>query len=390
MVSVAAVLANASWFSATAVLPSLRSAWNLTAADGAWLVVAVQVGFVVGSVGAAVLNLPDRLEPRRLIAAAAVVAGTANAGLVFCHGLAAAVPIRFLVGVALAGVYAPAVRLVATYFERGRGMATGVVVGALTLGSGMPHLVGALGSPPWQETIVATSALALVAAIAVGRVDQGPARSPTPTLDVRAAARAIVSDRPVRLATFGYLGHMWELYAMWSWLAVFFAASRGTGDRGAIWVGPVTFLAVGAFGMAGSVAAGWLADRAGRTFTTSAAMLISAGCCLTSPVVFGSPMPVAVAFLCIWGAAVIADSAQFSAAITELADPQYSGSVLALQLAFGFMLTIASIRLVPVVADVLSWQFALVPLAIGPLLGTVAMLRLRGLPASLALANGRR
>jgi hypothetical protein len=167
-------LANASWFSATAVVPALQRQWGLTSAGAAWLVIVVQVGFVVGSIGAALLNLPDRLEPRRLIAAAAVIAGAANGGLLLAHGLATAVPMRFLVGVALAGVYAPGVRLVATYFTLGRGMATGVVVGALTLGSGTPNLVRGVGGAHWQVTIVVTSALALVAAIVVSPVRAGP------------------------------------------------------------------------------------------------------------------------------------------------------------------------------------------------------------------------
>jgi predicted MFS family arabinose efflux permease len=174
LVSLAAVLANASWFSATAVVPALQRQWGLTSAGAAWLVIVVQVGFVVGSIGAALLNLPDRLEPRRLIAAAAVIAGAANGGLLLAHGLATAVPMRFLVGVALAGVYAPGVRLVATYFTLGRGMATGVVVGALTLGSGTPNLVRGVGGAHWQVTIVVTSALALVAAIVVSPVRAGP------------------------------------------------------------------------------------------------------------------------------------------------------------------------------------------------------------------------
>jgi MFS family permease len=390
LVALAAVLANSAWFSATAVVPALEADWHLTAAGSAWLVIVVQIGFVTGSVGAALLNLPDRVEPRRLIAGSAVAAGVANLGLVATHGLALALPVRFLVGLALAGVYAPAVRLVATHFEHGRGVATGVVVGSLTLGSATPHLVRGLGHVPWQATIVVTSGLAVLAAVSVRPVRAGPAAVATPPLDVGAAIRALASQRPLRLATLGYLGHMWELYALWSWLAAFFIAARQMHRPSAVETGTVTFLAIGVAGLVGAVAAGRYADRLGRTAVTSAAMVISAACCLASPLAFVATDPVLIGVLLVWGASVIADSAQFSAAVTELAEPRYAGSVLALQLALGFTLTIASIRLVPVAVDLVGWRYALLPLAVGPLGGTVAMLRLRRLPESLALANGRR
>lgn len=392
LVSLATVLANASWFSATAVVPALEGEWHLDAAEAAWLVVAVQVGFVTGSIGAALLNLPDRLEARWLIGGAAIAAGVANLGLLAAHGVALALPMRFAVGVALAGVYAPAVRLVASYYERGRGVATGVVVGALTLGSGTPHLVRGLTNISWHVTIEVTTGLALLAAAAISSVRPGPAAARPPSLDIGAATRALRRDLPLRLTTVGYLGHMWELYALWSWLTAFYIAARtSTGTTpGITETGTVAFTAIGAAGMVGAVAAGRLADRVGRTATTSTAMVLSAGCCVASPLAFGAPPAVLIGVLVVWGAVVIADSAQFSAAVTELAEPSYAGSVLALQLALGFSLTIVSIRLVPILADHLGWRFALVPLGAGPLLGTVAMLRLRTLPASRRLAQGRR
>jgi predicted MFS family arabinose efflux permease len=273
-------------------------------------------------VAPALLNLPDRVEPRWLIAGSAVAAGTTNLGLLAASGLAVALPVRFGVGVALAGVYAPAVRLVTTHFERGRGVATGAVVGALTLGSGSPYLVRGLGNVPWQATIAVTSILAVLAAVSVRTVRPGPAAIASPPLDISAALRALAGYRPLRLATLGYLGHMWELYALWSWLSAFFVAARLMHPPGMAETGTVTFLAIGVAGLLGAVAAGRLADRLGRTAITSGAMLISAACCLASPLAFGAARPVLVAVLLIWGASVIADSAQFSAAVTELAEPR--------------------------------------------------------------------
>jgi MFS family permease len=387
-VAVAAVLANSTWFSATAVVPALSREWQLTSASAAWLAIAVQAGFIAGSVASALLNLPDRLEPRRLMAAAAVAAAVFNAELLTAGGLVAALPSRFAVGVAIAGVYAPGVRLVATHFDRGRGLAAGIVVGALTFGSSTPHLVRGLADIPWQATIAATSVLALAAVPAVLPVRAGSTATAAPRLDLGAAWRTL-RERPLRLTTGSYLGHMWELYAFWAWLPMFFAASREP-MPGRVEAGVVAFAAIGVAGLAGCVVAGVLADRAGRTAITTAAMLTSAVCCLASPLAFDAPTGVLVAMLVIWGAAVIADSAQFSAAVTELAGPEYAGSALTLQLAFGFTLTVVSIRLVPVFADAAGWRFALLPLAAGPLLGAAGMLRLRTLPVAHLLAGGRR
>jgi predicted MFS family arabinose efflux permease len=356
-VAATAVLANSTWFSATAIVPALEHDWGVGATGAAWLVVAVQIGFITGSAGAAVLNLPDRVEPRRLIALAALVAAAANAALLLAGGLATALPSRFAVGVGLAGVYAPGVRLVATWFRRSRGLAAGVVVGALTLGSGTPHLVRAIADIPWQATILATSSLAVLAAVTIRPVHAGTAPA-SPPLDLAAAVRALRA-RPVRLVTLGYLGHMWELYALWSWLPAFVTASRAAPGRLA--TGVIAFAAIGVAGLLGAVVAGGVADRVGRTATTSAAMLTSAACCLLSPVAFGLPAAALLVVVFLWGATVIADSAQFSAAVTELAEARYAGSTLTLQLALGFALTIVSIRLVPIVAGLAGWRVALLP-----------------------------
>jgi MFS family permease len=388
LVSLVAVLANSTWFSATAVVPALDRQWHLHGSGAAWLVAAVQVGFIAGSLGAALLNLPDRVQTRRLIAGAAIGAAASNAALLLAGGLGTALPSRLAVGVALAGVYAPCVRLVASYFERGRGVATGAVVGSLTLGSAAPHLVRGAADLDWHVTILVTSALALVAAVVIARVPTGPGAPPAPPLRIGAAVRAL-RERPLRLATLGYMGHMWELYAVWAWLPAFYVASRPAVPS-RLQTGVVVFAAIGLAGLAGSVAAGRLADRFGRTAITSAAMLVSAACCLASPLTFGASDGVLLVVLLIWGAAVIADSAQFSAAVTELAEPRYAGSALTLQLALGFALTVATIRLVPVLVGAAGWRYALLPLAAGPLAGTVAMLALRASPAARMLANGRR
>ncbi len=391
LVGVVEVLALATWFSATAVVPALERAWGLSPAGAAWLAGAVPAGFVAGSLLSALLNLADRIEPRRLIAFSALGAAAANLALLAAGGLGLAVPSRFLVGVCLAGVYPPGMKLVATHFRSGRGLAIGVVVGALTLGSASPHLVGGFGGVRWEGVIVVTSLAAVLAAALIGSVRQGPYGAPSPPLDLGYAVRAM-RDRSLRLATFGYLGHMWELYALWAWLPAYVAAStaRAGEPAGRLTAALLTFSAIGLAGFAGAVAGGRLADRFGRTALTSAAMALSATCALASAAVFGAPLVALVVLISVWGATVIADSAQFSTAATELAETRYAGSMLTLQTALGFLLTIVSIRLVPVFVDAVGWRFALVPLAIGPALGVVAMLRLRALPEARRMAGGAR
>jgi hypothetical protein len=281
-------------------------------------------------------------------------------------------------------------KMISTWFQSQRGLAIGTIVGALTVGKATPYLVHAIPNVGVAAVIVTASSGAVIAALLVATsYHDGPypfTSRPFSWGLVVTVARV----REWRLATSGYLGHMWELYALWSWLAAFFVAARQMHQPSAIQTGTVTFLAIGVAGLAGAIAAGHLADRLGRTAVTSAAMVVSAACCLASPLAFASTEPVLIGVLLVWGASVIADSAQFSAAVTELAEPRYAGSVLALQLALGFTLTIVSIRLVPIAVEVVGWRYALLPLAVGPVAGAVAMLRLRLLPESVALANGRR
>lgn len=391
VVGIVEVLALATWFSATAVVPSLREAWGLSTAGAAWLASAVPGGFVAGSLLSATLNLADRIEPRFLMATSALGAGLANLGILAAGDLLPALPLRFLTGAFLAGVYPPGMKLVATHFRRGRGLAIGVVIGALTLGSASPHLVRGVGDISWEGVVVVTSLCALAAAALIIRVREGPHGTLSPPLDVGYALRAM-RHRPLRLATLGYLGHMWELYAVWAWLPAFVAASTAAAGApaGRFTTGALVFAAIGLAGLAGAIGGGRLADRYGRTALTSAAMLLSGACALLSMVAFSAPLWLLVLLLAVWGAAVIADSAQFSTAVTELAEPRYAGSVLTLQTALGFLLTIATIRLVPIVADAAGWRYSLAPLAIGPALGTIAMLRLRGLPEAVRMAGGAR
>jgi MFS family permease len=370
LLAFALVLSMATWFSASAVVPQLRDDWGLSPSAAAWLTIAVQLGFVAGALASSITTAADVIPPHVVIFWGSLGAAAANAAIVATHGPAGAIPLRFATGFFLAGVYPPALKLMATWYRRGRGTALGILVGALTLGSGLPHLVNGLGGLDWQVVIIVTSALTVAGgAVALVAVPEGPYRFPPATFDPH-QARLVFANRGVRLTSLGYFGHMWELYAMWAWFLVF---ARDSLFASASVAAVVTF-AVIATGALGCVVGGVLGDRLGRAETTAGFLACSGLCALTIGFL---PTWAAILVGLIWGFTVIGDSAQFSTLVTEYADQAYVGTALALQLAVGFTLTVATIWLIPVFEDALGWTWAFAFLAPGPAIGIVAMLRLR-------------
>ncbi|MCW5715245.1 MAG: MFS transporter [Bauldia sp.] len=380
------------WFATAAAGPSLAAEFRLTPGRLSLLVAAVSAGFALGSVVSAVTGLADRVDPRRLYAASALAGALASLWLILLADPASplALILRIATGAAMAGVYPIGMKIAVSWADRDRGLLVGLLVGALTLGSASPHLFAVAAGVDWRPIMWLSTAAAFAGAVAILFVRMGPGIAPTTRFEPRMALLA-VRDRALRLANLGYLGHMWELYAVWGSIAAYLAASFAAHDamsdpRGA----SVAAFAVVGIGALGALGGGYLADRIGRTATTIGALLVSGACCLVAGAVFGGPPGLVVAVCLVWGVSVIADSAQFSATVSELSPPGLTGTMLTVQTAAGFALTLATVQLVPLLADRIGWNWAFAPLAIGPLVGAFAMWRLRGLPAASRLANGRR
>ncbi len=383
------VLGMSTWFSASAVIPQLRSLWNLSDSTAAWLTIAVQLGFVAGALLSSAFNLADLISLRLVILFGAMGAAAANACLLVARGSGSAIPMRFATGFFLAGVYPPAFKLMATWTRRGRGTALGLLAGGISLGSATPHLVNALGGLDWRTVVGVTSVLTLVAgATAFSMLYEGPFPFARAVFDPRQIGR-VLGNRAVRLATLGYFGHMWELFAMWAWFAAFLTAELAAIGLDSASAVPIATFAVIAIGAPGCWIGGVLGDRWGRTKTAALMMTTSGLCALSIGLAFEGPLWIVLAVGLLWGFSVIADSAQFSTMVTELADQAYVGTALTLQLALGFTLTVATIWLIPKLENALSWRWAFASLAPGPALGVLAMLRLRSLPEAAHLSQGR-
>jgi MFS family permease len=391
LLSLAEMMAMGVWFSASAVVPVLTRLWQLDASGQAWLTMSVQIGFVVGAVGSAILNLADRVAADRLLTISSVAAGLCTASIpLFASSLTPALFFRFLSGMFLAGVYPVGMKLVATWTKEDRGVGIGLLVGALTVGTAFPHLLRIFGSlDEWKIVLYIAALFAVLGGmVSFLFVRPGPNAAKNPPFNWHYTGY-IFRNREILMANLGYLGHMWELYAMWTWVPIFLALSFSQSGLNPKWAGVWAFTIIGVGGL-GSAIAGRMADRMGRTTVTIGSLLISGLCCLIAGFLFGGNPVVLVGLCLIWGFAVVADSAQFSACISELAHPEYIGTALTLQTSLGFLLTLVTIRLLPNLVTWVGWHWAFSFLILGPIVGIWAIAKLRRSPAAVKLANGRR
>ncbi|MEM6623738.1 MAG: MFS transporter [Pseudomonadota bacterium] len=362
------------WFSSAAVLAEMQDEAGLSSTDLAWLTTAVQLGFALGALGFAALGIADRFDSRRVFCLSAVIAAAANLGqLAVPIGGAEAMFLRALTGAALAGVYPVGMKIAVGWGKEDRGLLVGALVGALTVGSASPHLIALMGGADWRITIWVTTLITMAGGAAMLTAGLGPFHARAPRLEL-AAIRLAWTDRRIRLAILGYLGHMWELYIFWAWVGVIAAQSyvlaglANTGDLAKL----TAFLAVALGGMA-CVICGRIADRVGKARVSAWILGLSAAAAMGTALAWGGPVWLVMGLLIVWGVLVVPDSPLFSALVADAAPPERAGSLMTLQTSIGFLLTAITVQATPWLAGTFGWPLVLGAMGIGPVLGVVAM-----------------
>lgn len=361
------------WFASNAIMGDLQQVWVLPDRALGYMTSAVLFGFISGTLLFAFFNVSDRFSPRLVFFTCSVLGALINLCLFFAGGLFPLLALRFTTGVFLAGIYPVGIKIAAGWYRSDLGKAIGFLVGALVLGHAFPFLLKAIGQKfPWEALVVSVSALcALGGVLMLLLVPDGPYTSKGTGFDP-AALGVIFRSKRFRASALGYFGHMWELYGLWTFVPVivsmYAVAHPGAGLDVPFWV--FCIIAAGAGACAGG---GLLSVRVGSAKVAFAQLSSSGACCVLSPLLFYAPPPIFLIFLLFWGAVVVGDSPQFSALNARNAPQHLLGSALTIVNCIGFSITIASVELLNYLSTVMRPELLFLPLAIGPVLGLIAM-----------------